>query len=197
MSREWLRLLGERLDAVAVLYHVAALIARADPEQQPVRVDHHRQGPYDLLITLSGGRSLGIVRQGPALSSANLRYRLRTLEQLRTRQRPTATLVITGSDQANRPAVRTLGHTVDHRTFFAATEGEQLAGDHRAVAWQQCGNGMGVKVKIAPEASLDGIVGWMAGCWTTATPTGAGAGAKRRQSPNRTRTPSTPATCGP
>ena len=85
VSRQWFRLLTERLDAVAVLYHVADMIAKADPEGKPVRVDHHRQGPYDLLITLSGGRSLGIVRQGPMLSSANLRYRLRTLEQLRSR----------------------------------------------------------------------------------------------------------------
>ena len=95
VSREWFRLLAERLDAAAALYHLAAVIANADPQQQPVRVDHYRQGPYDLLITLSGGRSLGIVRQGPMLSSANLRYRMRTLEQLRQRQRPTATLVLT------------------------------------------------------------------------------------------------------
>ena len=45
-----------------------------------------------------------------------------------------------------------------------ATEGEQLAGDHRAVAWQQCGHGMGTQVKIAPVLSLDNIVasiGWL------------------------------------
>ena len=87
VSREWFRLLTERLDTVAALYHVAAMIAIADPQRQPVRVDHYRQGPYDLLITLSEVRSLGIVRQGPVLSSANLRYRLRTLENLRQRQR--------------------------------------------------------------------------------------------------------------
>ena len=52
-------------------------------------------------------------------------------------------LVITGSDQAARRAVRTLGHTEEQQTFFLATEGEQLAGDHRAVAWQPCGHGMG------------------------------------------------------
>ncbi len=77
---------------------------------------------------------------------------------------PTVTLVITGSDQATRRAVRTLGHTVEHQAFFVATEGEQLAGDHRAVAWQQCGHGMGAQVKIAPYLSLDNIVasiGWL------------------------------------
>ena len=150
VSRQWFRLLTERLDAVAVLYHVAALIADADPEGEPVRVDHYRQGPYDLLVTLSGGRSVGILRQGATLPSAHLRYRLRTIENLPWSQRPTVTLVVTGSDQATRRAIRTLGHPVEHQTFFAATEGEQLAGDHRFVAWQQCGHGMGAHVKIAP-----------------------------------------------
>ena len=35
VSREWFRLLTDRLDAVAVLYHVAAMIARADPRGSP------------------------------------------------------------------------------------------------------------------------------------------------------------------
>ena len=106
VSREWFRLLTERLDAVAALYHVAAMIAVADPQRQPVkpvRVDHYRQGPYDLLITLSEGRSLGIVRQGPVLSSANLRYRLRTLENPnRRRHPPRATAGRSGSTCQNR-----------------------------------------------------------------------------------------------
>ena len=107
---------------------------------------------------------MGILRQGQTLPSAHLRYRLRTAENLPVSQRPTVTLVITGSDQATRRAVRTLGHPVEHETLFAATEGEQLAGDHRAVAWQQCGHGMGIQVKIAPYLSLENIVsstGWL------------------------------------
>ena len=86
------------------------------------------------------------------------------MENLPWRQRPTVTLVITGSDQATRRAVRTLGHTLEHQAFFVATEGEQLAGNHRAVAWQQCGHGMGTQVEIAPVLSLDNIVasiGWL------------------------------------
>ena len=53
---------------------------------------------------------------------------------------------------------------MEHQTFFAATEGELLAGDHRAVAWQQCGHGMGAHVKIEPYLSLENIVasiGWL------------------------------------
>ena len=163
VSREWFRLLTDRLDSVAVLYHVAAMIARADPDAKPVRVDHYRQGPYDLLITLSGGRSLGIVRQGPVLSSANLRYRLRTLEQLRSRQRPTATLVLTHSDQATRRAFRTLCDPGEHRSTLVATEGELLAGDAQAQVWQQCGGGGSTFLPetICPDVSLAAIMGWL------------------------------------
>ena len=158
VSRQWFRILTERLDAVAVVYRVAALLADADRSGQPVRVDHYRQGPYDALVTLSQGRTLGIIRQGATLPSPNLRYRLRTAENLPYRQQPEATLVLACSGQANRRAVRTLGHTTAHRSHFVATEGEQLAGDHRAVAWQQCGNGMADVAAIAPHLSLSGIL---------------------------------------
>ncbi len=179
VSREWLRILTDRLDAVAVLYHVAAMIASADPQGQPVRVDHHRQGPYDLLITLSQGRSLGIVRQGPVLSSANLRYRLRTLEQLRTRQRPTATLVLTHADQSTRLAFRTLGNPMEHRRTFVTTEGELLAGDAQAQVWQQCGsdNRPFLPEAINPDVSLDDIMSWLG------RPAGHAAGDRPRPDP--------------
>ena len=162
VSKEWFRLLAERLDGVAVLYRVAALVADADPHKQPVRVDHYRQGPYDMLITLSGDRSVGLIRQGATLPSANLRYRLRSMENLPSKQRPTMTLILTHSDQATRRAVRTLGHPMQHRTTFVATEGELLAGDHRGVVWQQCGAGMGDNppVKVVPDVSLNAIVNW-------------------------------------
>ncbi len=37
VSRQWVRLLAERLDAVAVLYHVAAMVADADAQNETVR----------------------------------------------------------------------------------------------------------------------------------------------------------------
>ena len=97
VSRQWYRLLADRLDAVAMLYRAGALVADADSQAEPLRVDHYRQGPYDMLLTLCGGRSIGLLRQGPTLPSANLRYRLRTLENLPFDQRPMATLVLAGN----------------------------------------------------------------------------------------------------
>ena len=131
VSKQWFRLLAERLDAIAVLYRVAAMVADADTHNEPVRVDHYRRGPYDMLLTLSGGRSIGLIRQGQVLSTANLRYRIRSIERLDSSDRPFVTLVLTHADQATRRAIRALGDPSEHHRTFVATEGELLAGDHR------------------------------------------------------------------
>ena len=163
VSKQWFRLLAERLDAIAVLYRVAAMVADADPHNNPVRVDHYRKGPYDMLLTLSGGRTIGLIRQGPTLSTANLRYRLRSIERLDSSERPFATLVLTHADQATRRAIRSLGDPTEHHRTFVATEEELLAGDHKGVVWQQCGTGLGddPAVRVSPDASLTGILAWM------------------------------------
>ncbi len=163
VSKQWFRLLAERLDAVAVLYRVADMIADADPHRRPVRADHYRQGPYDMLLTLSGGRSIGIIRQGPTLPTSNLRYRLRSVERMRSSDRPFVTLVLTHADQSTRRAIRSLGDPSEHRSTFVATEGELLAGDHTGAVWQQCGSGLDhdPPVRIDADASLSGILAWM------------------------------------
>ena len=110
---------------------------------------------------------MGLLRQGPTLPSANLRYRLRTLEKLGYGQQPTVTLVLTHSDQATRRAFRTLGETMEHRTTFGATQGELLAGDARSKVWQQCGAGTSTQMpaEISKEQSCRG--GWSAWAWPT------------------------------
>ena len=163
VTRQWFRILSERLDSVAVLYHLAAMVAEVDPRKDPIRVDLYRQGPYDMLITLSGGRSMGIMRQGPVLPSSNLRFRLRSMEQLDPDRKPVVTLVLTHSDQASRRAIRTLVDPWLHPRTFVATEGELLAGDTRSRVWHQCGTGRYVDppAKIDSDVMLPSIVAWM------------------------------------
>ena len=79
--------LAGRLDAVAVLYRVAAMVTGAAPKQDEVRVDHYRHGPYDLLVTLSSGLTVGVIRQGPMLPTSSLRYRLHSIEHLSSNER--------------------------------------------------------------------------------------------------------------
>ena len=105
---------------------------------------------------------MGLLRQGPTLPSANLRYRLRTLGNLRYYQKPTVTLILTHSDQATRRAFRTLGSPMEHRTTFVATEAELLAGDADSLVWQQCGTSTStyLPMGIASDATLSGILAW-------------------------------------
>ena len=158
VSRQWFRLLMERLDSVALVYRMAALVAEADPEKAPVRVDHYRQGPYDALITLSGDRSLGVVRQGPMLTPASLRYRIRTIERLGVGERPLVTLVVTDSDQDMRRAVRAQGESWGFHHCAVATLDKVLAGGAWARVWQPGGDGFGKTPVIAPDVSLARMV---------------------------------------
>ena len=61
VSAEWRRILLERLDAVAVIYRLAAAVSH---HAYPIRFRWYRAGPLDAAIALPGGRTLGIVRQG-------------------------------------------------------------------------------------------------------------------------------------
>ena len=131
VSRQWFRLLAERLDAIAVLYRVAAMVADADTHNEPVRVDHYRRGPYDMLLTLSGGRSIGLIRQGQVLSTANLRYRIRSIERLDSSDRPFVTLVLTHADQATRRGSPSTGGAPNPRTrTLVSTQGPRSAPSH-------------------------------------------------------------------
>ena len=170
VSKQWFRLLAERLDAVAVLHRVAAMVADADPHGDPVRVDHYRNGPYDMLITLSGGRSIGLIRQGPALPTSRLRYRLRSIERLDSSETPFVTLVLTHADQATRRAVRSLGDPSEHRRTFVATEEEFLP----ETTWESSGSSAGA-VWASPCASTlthPWRASWpcRSACWTRPTP---------------------------
>ncbi len=161
VSRQWFRLLTERLDSVAIIYAVTRRIAEAEPDSGPLCVDHYRSGPYDALVTLSDGRTLGLLRQGPLLTPANLRYRLRSIERLDYGQQPRLTLVLAASDQDARRALRALGHPTDHETMFVATTGDVLARRAGAKVWQQCGNGVDMATTLAPSLPLWALLGWL------------------------------------
>ena len=159
VSRRWSHLLAERLDAVAVLYHMASMVADADTGKKSIRVDLYRQGPYDMLITLTDRQAIGIIRQGQMLPTANLRYRLRSIRFLPQDMEHTVTLVLTPSDQATRRAIRALGDPWIHNRIFVATEPDVLAGGHESAAWKRCGTDTSLlPVKIDSVISLVSIV---------------------------------------
>ena len=79
VSRAWLRILLERLDSVAVIYRLAAAIAG---KEGPVGLRWYRALPLDAAITLPGGRTVGVVRQGHTSDRTGFARRLWRLRDL-------------------------------------------------------------------------------------------------------------------
>ena len=78
VSQQWRRVLLERLDAVAVIYRLASAVAGA---AHPMGLRLYRAAPLDAVLLLPGGRTLGVVRQGPAADRTAFAKRLWRLGQ--------------------------------------------------------------------------------------------------------------------
>ncbi len=158
VSRQWFRVLAERLEALAVLYRVAAMIADLREGDAPAPVEHCRSGPYDMRLWLLSGGSIGLVRQGPMLSNASLRYRIRTIERMSVMQRPLLTLILTDSEQDMRRTLRTIADPSVHMETFVAVMGYVIRGKGKYGVWQQGGYGFASTPRLEPNVSLAAIV---------------------------------------
>ncbi len=105
MSREWLTLLNRRMDAVAAVYRLAASMSLGIDGLR-TRVEFHRKGRFDSIITLHDGCDFGIVRQGLALRRRSLHDRLRALAEYDSSRRPGAVLVLVPSVWEERLTTR-------------------------------------------------------------------------------------------
>ena len=151
VSRQWFRVLSDRLDSVALL------VAKLGAGDLPVRVEHRRSGPYDILLCMAGG-SIGLVRQGPMLTAASLRYRIRTIERMDVRERPLVTLILTDSEQDMRRVLRTIADPLMHMDTFVAVTGEVIVGKGKYEVWQQGGYGFASTPMLEPDVSLSATV---------------------------------------
>ncbi len=102
VSERWRRVLLERLDALAVIYRVAASLPHAE---RGLGFRWHRSGPLDAGITLPGGRALSVVRMGNAADRTAFAKRLWRLSQ---EARPGAVLLLAPDEVRLRQASRML-----------------------------------------------------------------------------------------
>ena len=96
LSREWLALLIRRMDAVAAVYRLAALMSPGTRSRRS-HVEFHRRGRFDATITLHDGRDFGVVRQGLALRRRSLYDRLRAIAEYDYTRRPDTVLILVPS----------------------------------------------------------------------------------------------------
>ena len=105
VSQEWRRILLERLDAVASIYRLASAVAVA---AHPIGLRLYRAAPLDAALLLPGGRTLGVVRQGPAADRTAFAKRLWRLGQ---GPLPGTVLVLASDEVRLRHARRLLART--------------------------------------------------------------------------------------
>lgn len=102
VSSAWLRILLGRLDAVAVIYRLAAAIAG---EEGPVELRWYRGLPLDAAIALPGDRTVGVVRQGHTSDRTGF---ARRLWRLREMPRMSGTLVLASDEMRLRHTMNLL-----------------------------------------------------------------------------------------
>ncbi len=78
VSKRWMRVLLGRLDALGVIYRLAAAVANV---AHPVRFRWYRAAPLDAAIALPGGRTLGILRLGATADRTGFAKRVRRLAE--------------------------------------------------------------------------------------------------------------------
>ena len=116
VSARWRRVLLERLDAVAVIYRLASAISNT---AYPVRFHWYRAMPMDAALTLPGGRTVGIVRQGSATDRTGFTKRL---WRLRQGPLPGAVLLLMPDEVRLRHARRLLSHSPVAALFALESE---------------------------------------------------------------------------
>ena len=145
VSIQWLRILMDRLDALAVIYRLASTIAGV---AHPVGLRLYRAGPLDAAMTLPGGRTVGIARQGHAADRTGFSRRL---WKLRDGPRPGTVLVLVTDEVRLRHARKMLPRTVE--ALLALERDAALAGPEDEV-WRPAASG--------PPADLRNALGQLA-----------------------------------
>ena len=126
VSARWERILLERLDAVGVIYRLAATISNA---ASPVRFRWYRAAPLDAGMVLPGGRTLGVLRQGATADRTGFAKRVRRLAE---GPLPGAVLVLVPDEVRLRHARRLLARTPVNALLALERDATHWPGqDHR------------------------------------------------------------------
>ena len=145
VSVQWLRILIDRLDALAVIYRLASTVASV---ALPVGLRLYRAGPLDAAMTLPEGRTVGIVRQGHAADRTGFSRRL---WKLRDAPRPGTVLVLVTDEVRLRHARKMVPRTVE--ALLTLERDAALAGPEDEV-WRPAASG--------PAADLRNALGQLA-----------------------------------
>ena len=90
-----LRSVMRRIDGLAVIYRLARRISEGFTEFVPLSIEIFQSGPFDVLLRLRGGGSIGVMRQGRARLRSGFGRRLGELVGQPEAEKPSVMLIIT------------------------------------------------------------------------------------------------------
>ena len=128
VSRRWVRILLERLDAVAVIYRFASAVSTI---AHPIGIRWYRAMPLDAAISLPSGRTVGVVRQG--LTSGRTGFAKR-IWRMREGPMPAAVFVLSPDPVRLRHVRRLLSG--GPALAYLAVEGEVASASARDRVWR-------------------------------------------------------------
>ena len=143
VSARWRRVLLERLDALAVVYRIAAAISNT---AYPIRFQWYRAMPMDAAVTLPGGGAIAIVRQGPITDRTGFSKRLWRLTQ---GPQPGCILLLAPDEVRLRHSRRRLSQTPAEALF--ALEREAASASPDAPVWRL----RSVSAAVSLRAAID------------------------------------------
>ena len=143
VSDRWRRILLERLDGVAVVYRLAAAVSNL---AHPVRFRWYRAAPLDAAMTLPGGCTLGILRQGLTSDRTGFAKRIWRLGQ---GPQPGLALVLIPDEARLRHARRLLARTPVN-ALLALEADAALAGPDRRI-WRPLAGNAALNLRYALE----------------------------------------------
>ena len=142
VSAQWLRILRDRLDGLAVVYRLVSTVATV---AHPVSLHLYRAAPLDAAMTLPGGKTVGIVRQGRAADRTAFSRRL---WMLREGPLPGTTLILVSDEVRLRHARGRAPRTVN--ALLALEQDAALAAPEDPV-WRPTASGPPVALRNALE----------------------------------------------
>ena len=129
VSAQWQRVLLERLDAVGIIYRLAATISNI---AHPIRFRWFRAKPMDAAITLPDGRAVFFVRQG--LTSDRTAFPKRLWRLREDVPHPSAVLILAPDEVRLRQARRLLAGA--QAASFLALERDAVSADPSTPIWR-------------------------------------------------------------
>ena len=151
VSARWRRILLDRLDALAVVYRLAAVVSDA---AHPINLRLYRAMPLDAAMTLPDGRTVGVMRQGLLADRSGFSKRVWNL-----RRHPLpGTLLVLVPDEVRLRHTRRLLATASLPAFIALERDAAVAGPGNPI-WRlaKSGSALDLRRALRSASPKDGL----------------------------------------